>query len=40
MRNALESTGNRVNLMEERIGVLEDRNLEVMQIGEERTKIL
>lgn len=39
MKNALESLGNRVDETEERITNLEDRNLEMMQLEEERTKI-
>ena len=36
MKNALESTGNRVDHMEERISELKDRNLEMIQVEEER----
>ena len=36
MENALESIGNRADYMEERISELEDRIMEVLQVGEER----
>ena len=39
MKNALESIGNRADYMEERISKLEGRNLEMIQVEEERTKI-
>ena len=35
MENALESIGNRADYMEERISELEDRIMEVLQVGEE-----
>ena len=36
IKNALESNGNRTNNTEERIGELKDRNLEMIQVEEER----
>ena len=36
MKNALEQLGNRVGYMEEKISKLENRNLEIIQVGEER----
>ena len=36
MMNALKNTGNRADHMEERISKLEDRNLEMIQVEEER----
>lgn len=36
MKNALESLGKRADHMEERLGKLEDRNLERIQVEEER----
>ena len=36
MDNALESTGNRADHMEDRISKLEDRNLEMIQVEEKR----
>ena len=39
MKNALESTGNRADHMEERISELGDGNLEMIQVEEERELI-
>ena len=39
MKNVLETYENRANHMEEGISELEDRNLEMIQVEEERTKI-
>ena len=36
MKNALESIGNRVYYIEERISALRDRNLQMIQVEEER----
>lgn len=36
IKNALESNGNRTDNMEERIGELKDRNLEMIHVEEER----
>ena len=36
MKNALESFGNKVADMEERIGKFKDRNLKMIQVEEER----
>ena len=36
MKNALKNTGNRINHIKERISKLEDRNLEMIQVDEER----
>ena len=36
MKNALKNTGNRINHITERISKLEDRNLEMIQVDEER----
>ena len=36
MKNALESTGNRADHMEERISELKDRNLEITPVEEEK----
>lgn len=36
MKNALESFGNKVDDMEERIGKFKDRNLKMIQVEEER----
>ena len=36
MKNALESTGNRTGQMKERISKLKDRNIEMIQVEEER----
>lgn len=38
-KNASESPGNRVGYMKERLRELEDRNLKMIKIEEERTKI-
>ena len=39
MKNALEGIGNRAHQIKERISEPEDRNLEMMQLDEKRTKI-
>ena len=36
MKNELKSTGNRTDQMEERMNELKDRNLEMIQVEEQR----
>lgn len=36
MKNAFESNGNRADHLEDRISGLEDRNLEIIQVEEQR----